>query len=92
MLQLQAISCKIQASISDNRKSPTLCSLGIVTFRGPQVKLLTKIQVKICIFNSLGPTLPLISNVRANSAHPGNKYNIFSYNFRSKSVLHELLT
>ena len=54
MLQLQAISCKIQAAISDNEKSPALCSFGIVTFWGPQVKLLTNIvkdkKIRICIF------------------------------------------
>ena len=36
--------------------------------------------------------LPLISTDGASSAHPENKYNIFSYNFRSKSVPHGLLT
>ena len=40
MLWLQVISCNIQAAISDNEKSPTLCSFGIVTFQSPQVKLL----------------------------------------------------
>ena len=88
MLQLQAISCKIQAAISDNEKSPALCSFGIVTFWGPQVKLLTNI-VKATNKNlyllvtatSLAPTLPIISNVRASSAHPEDRYIIFSYNF-----------
>ena len=43
MLRLQVISCNIQAAISDIKKAPTLCSFGIVTFRSPQVKLLTNI-------------------------------------------------
>ena len=43
MLRLQAIRGKIQASISDNKKVRLLRSFGIVTFRGPQVKLLTNI-------------------------------------------------
>ena len=88
MLQLQAISCKIQAAISDNEKSPALCSFGIVTFWGPQVQLLTNIVKDtnqnlylLVTATSLAPTLPLIGSVRANSAHPENRYIIFSYNF-----------
>ena len=34
----------------------------------------------------------LIGTDGASSAHPENKYNIFSYNFRSKAVPHGLLT
>ena len=69
-------------------KSPALCSFGIVTFRGPQVKLLTNIVKDtnqnlylLVTATSLTPTLPLIGSVRANSAHPENRYIIFSYNF-----------
>ena len=36
--------------------------------------------------------LLLIGTDGASSAHPENKYNIFSYNFRSKSVPHGLRT
>ena len=59
-----------------------------VTFRGPQVKLLTNIVKDtnqslylLVTATSLAPTLPLIGSVRANSAHPENRYIIFSYNF-----------